>query len=241
MVLQDRLPANLRADALLPGVQPLGCERWVAVDDAYVGQMAVRDALLCDRRDAVYWLDPSAAEAATEVLTEALAFLPDLGFHVAGRQDTRPDGRCIDINADAPLVTLGALIQEDICILQKRGDEHVLTGAVLCFPANWTLGEKAGRPLIGIHAPVVEYTSQLATRVQRLFDGVQIGRPLWRNNYLLYDKPDLFQPASEKDPPRTIAGAGRFIRAERQCILRLPETRAVIFSIHTYVVLASAV
>jgi hypothetical protein len=30
-----------------------------------------------------------------------------------------------------------------------------------------------------------------------------------------------------------------YLRSERQCLLRLPETRAVVFTIHTYVLLRS--
>ena len=73
----------------------------------------------------------------------------------------------------APLRSIGAVVQQDVCILERRGDEHVLSGDVLCFPASWTLAQKIGKPLIAIHDPVVDYDSAIATRVQRLFDGVQ--------------------------------------------------------------------
>ena len=127
-------------------------------------------------------------------------------------------------------------MQEDLCILQKCGDEHVLTGAVLCFPASWTLSEKFMRPLIGIHDPVAEYDARLATRVQRLFDGVQVGRPLWRFNALWYSDPALHQPRSSSARREAhSAEEGAYLRSERQCILRLPRTNAVIFSIHSFV------
>jgi hypothetical protein len=56
--------------------------------------------------------------------------------------------------------------------MERRGDEHVLTAAVLCFPASWHLADKIGRPLTTIHVPVKVYDETLARRVQRLFDGV---------------------------------------------------------------------
>lgn len=128
-------------------------------------------------------------------------------------------------------------MQEDFCLLSKSGDEHVLDAAVLCFPASWRLAEKIGRPLSAVHDPVAEYDAGLARRVQRLFDGVQAGRPLWRFNVLYYDDPALFQPRSAQMPrPLSHARTAPFIRSERQCILRLPRTRAVVFSIHTYVI-----
>ena len=138
-----------------------------------------------------------------------------------------------------PLGTLGQLLQEDFCLLQKPegANEHLLTGAVLCFPAGWRLSEKFMRPLLAIHDPVPEYDAKLGARVQRLFDGVQVDRPLWRFNVLWYDDPELYQPRSAI-APRELGDPAQapYLRSERQCILRLPETRAVVFSIHTYVV-----
>ena len=241
-VLQKALPAEMRADGRLPGVAPLGAADWLRVDEAYAGQMAERRARLAGQRGDVLFESDVAGDAAREVLHEALAVLPGLGFRVEGSRVSCPDGVVVDAGADSPLAVLGRIVQEDICILQKEGDEHVLTGAVLCFPAGWTLAEKAGRPLTRIHVPVASYDAGIAARVQRLFDGVQPGRPLWRNNWLRYDSAELFQPFSETDPPRAPVNpdTAPYVRAERQCILRLAISRAVIFSIHTWVVPAAA-
>ena len=57
---------------------------WLIVDEAYAGQMALRDRLLAERRDAVLALLPGAEAAAAEVLETVLAHLPD-GFRREGR------------------------------------------------------------------------------------------------------------------------------------------------------------
>ncbi len=231
VILQDALPEAQRGDAALPGVGPCAPDDWLRVDEAYAAQMAYRAELIAKRPDAVLWCDPGAGDAAREVLSEALVLLPGLGFTLGANSVTCPDGRVVRLDWSEPLSTLGHLVQEDICILQKRGDEHVLTGAVLCFPANWRLADKVGRPLVGIHDNVAEYDDNIARRVQRMFDGVRLGRPLWRFNRLSYAEPDLHQPRRiADDRPRV------FHRSERQCILRLPESDAVIFTIHTWVV-----
>ena len=86
--------------------------------------------------------------------------------------------------------------------------------------------------------PVKPYDDQMARRVQRLFDNIRTGQPLFRMNALLYADPTLYQPKSEHDTrPRT--GERLFLRAEKQSLLRLPDTGAVVFSIHTWQVLAS--
>ncbi len=127
-------------------------------------------------------------------------------------------------------------MQEDLVILQKSADEHGLTAAVLCFPASWSLDEKFGRTLTGIHVPVASYDDDIGPRVQRLFDFIKPEMPMWRANYLVYSDPDLFQPRRE-NARRVVSPEGRhWVRVERQCLLRLPVSQAVVFSIHTYVV-----
>ncbi len=212
---------------------PCAPDAWLHVDDAYASQMALRAQLIDTDPQAVLYEPERVKDAGREILDEALKILPASGFDVTEDTVICPDGRKVTINRDAPLHTLGHLVQEDICILQKRGDEHDLTGAVLCFPANWRLAEKINRPLVGIHAPVPEYDENIARRVQRLFDGVRVGKPLWRFNKLRYADADLHQPTR-----KTETGEMPFIRSERQSILRLPRTDAVVFTIHTYVVRA---
>lgn len=233
LILQDTIPEAQRGDPRLPGTQPCDADDWLRVDEAYAAQMAYRAALLADRTDAVLYENQATCETAGEVLEEALRILPDLGFTVAADHVTCPDGRVVPLDRAAPLWTLGHLVQEDICILEKQGDEHVMTSAVLCFPANWRLAEKINRPLTGIHVPVPEYDANIAKRVQRLFDGVRVGKPMWRFNKLPYVDADLHQPYK-----RDVVDEMPFVRSERQCILRMPRSEAVVFTIHTFVVRA---
>ena len=112
----------------------------------------------------------------------------------------------------------------------------MLEGAILCFPASWTLAEKMGKPLTAIHGPVAEYAPEIALRVQRLFDAIRPEQPLWRANALLYDDPDLFSPRREADDQRIVSGQGSYLRSERQTMRKLPSSGAVVFTVHTYVV-----
>jgi len=211
----------------------LAMEDWLLPDDAFDAQMGERDRLLDTVRDDVLMLEEGAMAAAQELLRMVLAQL----YGGASTQVTRPCGTSVVIDWEDPLGSLGRITQQDFCLLQKRGDEHVMTGAVLCFPASWKLSEKISKPLIDIHEPIDSYDTGIAARVQRLFDGVQPGRPLWRFNALWYQDSALHQPRSRHqrrasvDPER-----GGYFRSERQMILRLPESKAVVFCIHTFVV-----
>jgi hypothetical protein len=230
-ILQKSLPAELCKEVRLPGISPCAQDDWLRVDEVYTAQMAYRTRLLAEKSNDVFWQEHATCPAAEELLSAALEVLPKLGFVQVDKGVQCPDGRTVAIDFGAPLWTLGHLVQEDLCILQEQGDEHVLTAAVLCFPANWRLAEKAGRPLTAIHAPVEEYDGDLARRVQRMFHGVKAGKPLSRHNRLRYATADLHQPHKKVDEQRM-----PFLRSERQCVLRLPRTNAVVFSIHTWVV-----
>lgn len=90
---------------------------------------------------------------------------------------------------------------------------------------------------VTMHFPVKEYDDNIARRVQRLFDGLQINRPVWRFNALYYEDPNLFQPRSVTQPRRKPApNKVKYFRSERQTIIKLPQSGAIIFGIHTFVV-----
>lgn len=242
-ILQAEIPDAQRqaAAARLPSMLPVAAGALLTVDDAYAAQLAEKARLIAADRASVIAATPGAEAALAETLDHVLADLsrrPD--FEVAEAAVRRPDGATVGLDRADPLLTLSRLVQEDICILQRQGGEHVLTAALLCFPAAWTLAEKIGRPLTRIHVPVPAYDDGIARRVQRLFDGVQPGRPLWRANLLRYDVPDLFQPYTEAERRKVGAADSAYERSERQTVFRLPVSGAVVFAIHTTVVRRAA-
>jgi hypothetical protein len=239
-ILQSHLPPPLWDDATaqrLPGIKPLRLDDWIWVDDAYSEQMALREKLIRERCHDVLAVDADAQAAACELLNYLLAGLeaiPD--FELTPQTVTRPDGVRVCIDWDNPLKTAGLLVQEDLCLMQNIGGEHVLTGAVLCFPAGWTLHEKMMRPLAAIHSPVKTYDADVGRRVDRLFDAIRPEQPLWRANGFFYDDALLFAPLSEGQQRPNVSTETAYFRAERQCLLKLEQSKAVVFSIHTFVV-----
>lgn len=238
-ILQSRLPFAPWADPRtrrLPGTLPLDPRDWLVVDDAYAAQMAARDRLIAERPADVHAMLPMAQAAADELYAAVLSRLAPLGFTIAGDTVQRPDGVEIRLDCRTPLLTLGRLVQEDFCLLQEDGaGEHLLSAAILCFPAGWRLAEKIGRPMMRIHRPVAKYTEDLGRRVQRLMDAIRPGTPMWRAN-AHHSRAPLFNPRAEADPRELPSDGLPFIRSERQCFVRLPHSRAVVFSIHTWCV-----
>ena len=131
-----------------------------------------------------------------------------------------------------------------ICASSKKPEgarEHVLTAAALCFPASWTLGRKdrstvgrdprAGRKLHGRHGhPRASACSTRSARAVRSGGRTRCFTP----------GPNLHQPRSEAEPREETHLDTPYLRSERQCLLRLPQTGAILFSIHTYVVPVTA-
>jgi hypothetical protein len=230
-ILQKAIPYHWTDAAKLPGVMPLDPQEWIIFDEAYAGQMVEREILL-QNTDEVIAVDRNSEAAACELLDTLLNFLSKkVGFQVFQTYVVTPDMRTVKINYDAPLLTCGLLVQNDFCIMQKLDDKHVLSAAVLCFPANWRLDEKFMKPLFLIHENVPEYTHGIAKRVDRIFEGIRVNQPLWRFNVLEYSNATLHQPYrlnSDRLPS--------FTRSERQTFLKLPGTGAVVFGIHTFVI-----
>lgn len=226
-------PWMSRATKRLPGIQPVAEGEWLERDDAYAAQMAYRDSLIFDRRDEVFREVPESRPAQMELLETVLAEL-GAGYVLQGEAIIRPDGVSVRLKDEPPLILAAKLVQEDLLLLDMTA-EPTLNAAVLCFPASWTLDEKFGGGLMGIHDYVDEYSDDMAKRVERLFIALRPEQPLWRANFLRYEDAELHQPrrvGEDKPAPE----AGGFVRVERQTLRKLPKTGAVVFGIHTYVV-----
>ena len=223
-----------------PGITPLKLSDWLHRDAAYDAQMAYRDHLAEAARDVVFQARPEAAGPAGELLDLVVKANGEYGdFSVANGVATRPDGVDVPLTGDHPLLTAGRLAQEDFCLLWRppEADEHILIGAILIFPSRWSLAEKMGNPLRAIHQRVPNYDASLAPRVQRLFDALRAEQPLVRANWLIHTTPELHQPLTEA------AKAARerersdifYLRVERQSLIRLPHSGAIVFGIKTCV------
>lgn len=184
--------------------------------------MAYRRKLMSSRREVVFQAMDSAKAACME--------LRDIICGEGGYSISQ-DGNS--------LLEAASHVQEDLCILQKQGDNHILTAAVMCFPSSWDVRQKIGRSISSIHKPVPEFSSVSHT-VERMLSAIRVEQPLGRANFLIYTDPELHQPRGEGIDKPIDPKAPRYIRVERQTFRRLPETLAVVFAIHTYVVPANS-
>jgi hypothetical protein len=239
-ICQSHLAVAPWMDALssrLPGLQPVAPGNWLQRDDAFNAQMAYRDRLIADRFETVVAGQPYVSPPERDLLAAVIAAVEDApGYRRRSNTIIRPDGVSVGITAHRPLVVAARLVQEDLLMLEARPEGHVLTSGVLCFPASWTLREKLGRGLLAIHRPVARYDVSMAQRVERVLTALQPGKAVWRANVLCYNDPDLHAPRREAEKRPFDPALPLYVRVERQTLLRLTPSNAIVFTIHTHIV-----
>lgn len=215
---------------LAMGLSALAPADWLWRDGCFAAETARRAELIATRLGEVHAMLPGAEPAVGELVEMVRAHLGrDHGLAVPDEAGDQA----------APLLALGRLAQEDFCLLAPHADDpYALVAALLCFPAHWRLADKLGRPLALIHAPVPGLNQRLGAAADRFFANLVVERPVWRANWSVVESPELFHPhARVPVAGLSAANAGDqlWLRVERQTLRRLPETRAVVFTIRTLV------
>lgn len=220
------LPLDARGWRLAMGLRPLNLDDWLERDERAAHELALKEELLSRHYDEVVATNREGDAASAELLDEIRVATGAVGTGVAGSQ-----------SGEHPIVTASRLVQEDLCVL-VREDLWRLRAACVCFPSRWRLSEKIGTTLDEIHGPVPGYGDSLASPTNALFDRMTPDKSYWRLNWTLLDRAELHQPTGARDAP---VGELRqwYFRVERQTLRQLPATRAVVFTIRTYVTAAS--
>ncbi|MDE3107160.1 MAG: DUF3445 domain-containing protein [Acidobacteriota bacterium] len=204
------------------GLRPLNVAKWLEFDEHVDDELALKTQLLRERYDDVVATLPGSEEAAAELVRELTANLES--YHPT---------RSRAISDEHPIVAASRLVQEDLCLLERR-DAWRLSAACVCFPSRWSLASKLGATLDEIHGPVPGYDDALAGPTNAFFDRLGAERSYWRLNWTLLDSPVLHQPRGARRPPSG-ALSDWFFRVERQTLRRLARSGAVVFTIRTCV------
>ena len=209
------------------GTRALDLGDWLAVDADREADLAYKAHLLETVPAVVVAHDESRSDthpACEEVLALVREWLVAHGIAAA------------PVHGDAhPLVEAARLVQEDLAVLQRIDGSWVLTAGVVCFPSHWTVSDKVGLPLEGIHAPVAHYGEELRDKVDRFHERLTVDRPVWRRNWFVNPTSELHLPAyghqmhvADSIEPD---GSPMWIRSELQTLRRLPQSGAILFTI----------
>ncbi len=203
----------------------LDAERWFVVDDEWDDQRVAAAQLLARRRREVLVGSqrPDVLDAAAALRAMVARWL---ARHAPGSVDVAGAER-------DPLAAARLAVADDLCLLVPGADSWVLAAGCVCFPSYWRPVDRIGEPLDAVHARVPGYPGALAARVERFLDKLRPGRGVWRRNWSVHDVPDLHLPGPAVVDRPTPVPAGRWLRSERQTLVRLDDADAVVFTIRT--------
>jgi len=207
------LPFLLGVPDFSPRLNPIKVEKWLAPDTEAPFWLSDKKRLMILASDLVAGGDLDGA-AAHEVLDLVQAAVPEPLENGWG---------------DA-LLAASSLVSDDLCILEQAspGDWRLSAG-VLCSPSYWTLPERIGLDLGGLHGPVPGGDPALANRIGRVFTGLQPDAVLERFNWTVQANGERYAPERPSAVGQKIEDL--HLRVERQTIRKLPETGAVLFTI----------
>lgn len=223
------------------GLSALDPNRWIEPDADLDSVLREKDRLLRDHFDAVFQTVEGSEPAQSECLHLLAAHLLDQHADTYQRDGStiRFAGRTVDLDTEQPpLLTAGALVEDDLVVLEKRDTGWHVTAGYVAFPSSWSLKEKIGLPMEGVHHHVPGFAggTRNATMINRIFDNLQPDLPAVRLNWSIYPEGDLFWPPERgaRQESRLFTPATNFIRVERQTLRRLPKTGGVVFTIRIY-------
>ena len=214
------------------GLHPLAMADWLIADEDFPQFLAHKKEVAVWQLSKVYQALPSSLAAQEEFARFLLAHLANnrKQYRLQGEELVHIESGTQWTTASPDLWQCSQWIQEDICLLEEHEGAYVMTAASLCSPSNWKLEEKIGKTVEHIHDPVPGYQQQLAERVHRLLKGISQAKPLFRYNWSLQTSSELcWREDREQDAD------GLYWRVERQTLLRLPETKAVVFGIRLFI------
>jgi len=160
------------------------------------------------------------------------------------------DGNTLNLHDDSddPLRQLSRIVQEDFMLIQEIDGRQTITAAANAYSSSGRLVASVGRNLRWAHEPVPHLSASLGLRIDRIIASVHENSPCARFNWQLTPLSSIFLPPDphaanqaalksvrarlQEDP--ALAGQLLNVRVERQTLRRLPATRAIAFSIHTY-------
>ena len=210
------------------GVKPLDLANWLLLDEQRSSELEEIGQLIDRYRDDIIYCQPNAIQVCEELATEVLQHLRQI-----------PGFASIDLDTHSLSLreAIRRIIQEDICVLEKRPSGWTMTACAVAIPTQWDVASKFGKTLDTIHEPVPRYDIDLSQAMSTFFDRLRPEKPVWRANRTLTDDPSLrlvperrHQPMHDDVTVDNVADQV-WLRVEYQTLRRLVRSDAIIFTI----------
>lgn len=210
------------------GVKPLELANWLLLDEQRARELEEIGQLIDRYRDDIIYCEQNAIPVCEELAAEVLQHLRQI-----------PGFERVDLDEQAPslIEAIRRIIQEDICVLERRPSGWTMTACAVAIPTQWDVASKFGKTLDTIHEPVPRYDIDLSQAMSTFFDRLRPEKPVWRANRTLTDDPSLrLVPKRRHQPMRddiTVDNVADqvWLRVEYQTLRRLAQSDAIIFTI----------
>ena len=236
------------------GLRPMDMAQWLDVGSDHAAFMAAKRARLAGAPSLYYRTLPDSLGAQAELLRTVVAHLladhaGDFGGDEGEVIDLLDGSRHrLDAPEREPLEILGGLVEEDFVLFDGEQGQDTVIAASNAYTSSGRIVSCVGRNMHFAHEPVPGLNDALAARIDRVIGNVQAGRPVVRFNWFVTSIASRLFPershaanieasnvaARALADDYTRAGEMLWLRVERQTFVRLRETRALAFGIHTY-------
>ncbi|MEM1110327.1 MAG: DUF3445 domain-containing protein [Pseudomonadota bacterium] len=230
------LPHIKKPELLSMGLSPMSPDSWIETDDEIGRYHRHKLAQRAQRGDGVYLSQPGSMDAQRELSALLRTHLLEQpGGHY---RETDQGIECsvgefsVPYDDEQPLWTSSLWVADDLIIMQEVDGVYHLTAGSVCCPSRWYLPDKFGQAMRRIHDPIPGVHETLSPSIDRFFNHLRPERPTVRFNWSLQDHNGL---GDFPDTPRDIReDMTVYYRSERQSLVRLPESRAIVFTIRVY-------
>ncbi|KAH7062686.1 hypothetical protein B0J12DRAFT_592031 [Macrophomina phaseolina] len=239
------------------GIQKRTRSEWIRIDRGYLARLEERRPLLREKADFTIGTGEAVNPAIEELYEEIMIKYLPARFPTMFRRRGAKVVENLATGATYPLSTkglthaqmlqhMGENVEEDFYFMCPDADgQFRLRGYVACFPGGFLSPARVGESVREIHKPVPGYDQKLGLSVDRYFSRMKPGDFIGRMNWSLQvDGADLFRTEGnnyypEKDqevedikynPPLSEC----FLRVEHQTLTALPRSRAIIFTVRSY-------
>jgi dimethylamine monooxygenase subunit A len=236
------------------GLRPIKATEWLLLDADHAATMREKRARMDGDPHLYYRALPGSIGAQYELRERVAAHLAaDFPMHFRRSGSglySLIDGAHHDFQDSSvePLRQLSSFVEEDFMLIEEDRGAHVITAASNAYSSSGRLVASVGHDVAWAHEPVPQLTNKLGPRIDRIIASIHADTPCERFNWQLTPLSTKFFPhgahAANAEAMRQIcdslcrnperAGELLWIRVERQTLSRLTETRAVVFTLHTF-------
>lgn len=199
------------------------------------------------RIDPAHWLSPDPEAGWLGLKSERLDADPEKYYRALPAASAAEDealarveaatGRARSSRSEPALIAAGRLVSDDLVVMENAGGGWVATSLLLTQPTFFSLEDSFNRELHQLHAPVPDGAPALAGKIARVFDRMPAGEVFERFNWTVQLGMERHWPHGSamreqlKAIPASEAINSLALRVERQTLVRLEATNAILFCI----------